>query len=250
MSSRRSVPDNARPASGDRPFEQIVERLAIDIISGRHATGEQLPNETTLGLDISVSRTAFREALKYLTAKGLIEAKPRSGTRVRPRSAWNLLDPDILRWSLHAGPSLEFVRDLFELRRNIEPTAARLAALRHTVADLARLETALLGMELNEPIGPAAIDADLRFHEALFLATGNPALACLKDIVTTTILWSQRIKRPIGPSQFVDSLATHRRIFEAVRDRDGELAAAQTVMLVVEATNSTTAAMLAQPTQK
>ena len=92
----------------------------------------------TLADEVTVSRTAYREALKFLTSKGLIEAKPKTGTRVRPRGEWNLLDPDILRWSLQAGPSLDFARDLFELRRTIEPEATRLAALRHSDEDLAQ----------------------------------------------------------------------------------------------------------------
>ena len=75
------------------------------------------------------SANALREAVKVLTGKGLISTAPRSGTKIRLMSDWNMLDPDVLRW--HADPetaSPEFLLDLIELRQIIEPRAAELAA--------------------------------------------------------------------------------------------------------------------------
>lgn len=233
-----------KPRAGtDRLFDQVVEMLALGIMSGRYAAGDILPNEAALAKDVSVSRSAYREAVKFLTSKGLIEARPKTGTRVRPRLDWNLLDPDILRWSLQAGPSVEFARDLFELRRIVEPEATRLAALRRTDADLAHIEDALVRMETNPPQSAPSIRADLDFHEHVFEATGNRALACLKNVVAPTILWSQEVKQAIGPDEFILSLKDHRRIFEALRAGDGEQAAAQATLLITDALNSTTLAI-------
>jgi DNA-binding FadR family transcriptional regulator len=231
------------PQRPDRLFDQVVDKIAVGIVSGRYATGDVLPNEGDLAAELPVSRSAFREAIKFIAAKGLIEAKPKTGTRVRPRADWNLLDPDILRWSLQGGATVEFARDLFELRRTIEPEAVRLAAERHTTIDLGRIEAALLQLEALPPLGAASIAADLEFHERLFEACGNPAIACLKGVVATTILWSRNVKRAIGPDEFVRSLADHRRIFEAVAARDGALAAAQTVLLIADAFAATEFAM-------
>jgi GntR family transcriptional regulator, galactonate operon transcriptional repressor len=235
------------PSGPDRRFDQVVDKLAIGIITGRYPSGEILPNESTLTRDLPISRTAYREAIKYLTAKGLIEAKPKSGTRVRPRGDWNLLDPDILRWSLQSGATIEFARDLFELRRTVEPEATRLAALRRTDGHLVLIEAALRRMETEPPMTPKSVAADLDFHERIFDASGNRALACLKSVVSTTILWSQGVKRLIGTKEFTASLADHRRIYEAIVDRDGELASAQSVLMITAALNATELAMRQQP---
>ena len=128
------VRDYSRPTTlnPDRLFGQVAQKLAVTIITGAVRAGELLPNEDDLRSDISVSRTAYREAVKVLTAKGLVEARPKSGTRAAPRDRWNLLDPDVLSWHFEADPNEKFIRDLFELRRFVEPSAARLAAQRRT----------------------------------------------------------------------------------------------------------------------
>ena len=229
----------ARAPNSDRLFGQVVDRLALGIVSGRYPTGALLPNESTLGHDIAVSRTAYREAIKFLTAKGLIEAKPKSGTRVRPQSDWNLLDPDILRWSLQGGVTIAFVRDLFELRRCIEPDAARLAAQRRSDIELAAIADALRAMETLPPLSTASIAADIAFHERIFEASGNRALTCLKSVVATTILWSLRVKKAADNGAFVRSVADHSRIYEAIAARDGVLAAAHSVALITGALTET-----------
>lgn len=223
----------------DRLFGQVVDRLALGIVTGRYPTGSLLPNESTLGHDIAVSRTAYREAIKFLTAKGLIEAKPKSGTRVRPQSDWNLLDPDILRWSLQGGVTIAFVRDLFELRRCIEPDATRLAAQRRSDAELAAIASALHDMQTLPPLSMASIAADIAFHERIFEASGNRALTCLKSVVATTILWSLRVKKAADNGAFVRSIAEHSRIYEAIAARDGVLAAAHSVALITGALTET-----------
>lgn len=228
---------------GERLFDQVVEMLAMGIVTERYPPGSVLPNEAALDVAVSVSRSAYREALKFLTSKGLIEAKPKFGTRVRPRSDWNLLDPDILRWSLQAGPSASFARDLFELRRAIEPEGARLAAMRRSEGDIERIEDAMARMERHAPMSTPSILADLDFHERILDASGNHALGCLKNVIAATILWSQNVKQAIGTAEFIASLKDHRRILDAIRLRDGDLAAARMTLLVADALESTTAAI-------
>jgi DNA-binding FadR family transcriptional regulator len=241
------VRDYSRPTTlnPDRLFGQVAQKLAVTIITGAVRAGELLPNEDDLRSDISVSRTAYREAVKVLTAKGLVEARPKSGTRAAPRDRWNLLDPDVLSWHFEADPNEKFIRDLFELRRFVEPNAARLAAQRRTPADIARIEAAYRGMIENLPYADATIRADLAFHEAIFAAAQNAALQCLGSAVTATIQWSLLLKSN-DHDTFVQSLGDHEHILLAIVDRDGDLAAARMAGLVIDSLNSTLSSLSAR----
>src|SRR5207247_2751621 len=103
-----------------------------------------------------------REAIKVLAAKGLVESRPKTGTRVRPRSAWNLLDPDVLAWRLETSPDRRFFQDVLEIRRIIEPEAARLAAIRATDGERNALQAAFAEMAAAVPAAAAYIEPDLR----------------------------------------------------------------------------------------
>lgn len=237
------VRDYSRPTTlnPDRLFGQVAQKLAVAIITGAVKAGELLPNEDDLRSDISVSRTAYREAVKVLTAKGLVEARPKSGTRAAPRDSWNLLDPDVLSWHFEADPNEKFIRDLFELRRFAEPAAAKLAALRRTPADIARIEAAYRGMSDNPPFADATIRADLAFHEAVFAASHNATLQCLASAVAATVQWSMLLKSVNGREVFITSLVDHERVLDAIIQRDGDLASARMTALVIDSLNTTLA---------
>ncbi|RWF40725.1 MAG: FadR family transcriptional regulator, partial [Mesorhizobium sp.] len=95
----------------------VVEQIGLRIVQGDFLPGEALPNADDSSEMLGVSRTVLREAIKVLAGKGLVESRPKTGTRVRPRSDWNFLDPDVLSWRYAGGVSAEDVRALFELRR-------------------------------------------------------------------------------------------------------------------------------------
>lgn len=242
VAATAGVEQAAHPAS-ERPFDHVVETLALAIVSGRLAQGALVPNEAELGPNIVVSRTAYREAVKFLSAKGLIEARPRSGTRVRSRDNWNLLDPDILDWTLRAGATVDFVRELFELRATVEPRAARLAAARRSDAQLAALHQAMHDMEALVPFSPRCVAADIRFHEILFEASANRALASIKPVVAITILWSLGVKRESDDGEFRRALRDHWRILRAVEAGDGAIAEAQSVILIQDSLQATELAL-------
>lgn len=223
-------------------FAQVTQRLAVSIVSGALPAGALVPNEEDLRAEISASRTAYREAIRFLAGKGLIEARPRSGTRVAPRPAWHLLDPDVLRWSLAAAPDEPFIRDLFELRGLVEPGCARLAASRRSEAQLARIEEALAGMAATTPYTEAAMRFDLDFHDAIFEASGNAAIVALKDVVSTTLLWSLRMQQDQTPEHFAVPLTDHQRLAEAIRRQDGDAAEQHSRILVSDALRHTIAA--------
>jgi DNA-binding FadR family transcriptional regulator len=149
-------------------------------------SGDTLPDNGLVD-EADVSRTVVREAIKVLAAKGLVESRPKVGTRVRPRRDWNLLDPDVLAWQIEAGPDALFLEQALELRRMIEPAAARLAAERATDAEIAALyeayeEMAAAGDDLDAFMGP-----DLRFHSLLLEACGNELLEHMSEIFTVVL---------------------------------------------------------------
>src|SRR6185503_7469534 len=101
----------------------IARKLGVAIVAGRIKPGATLDNEIAASERMAVSRTAYREAVRILAAKGLVESRPKRGTQVCPRSAWHLLDPEVLSWLFESQPSPDFVAGLFELRLIIEPAA-------------------------------------------------------------------------------------------------------------------------------
>ena len=112
-----------------------VDLLGEAIVSGHYAVGGALPPEPMLCETLGVSRTVVREAVKSLVAKGLLVTGPKLGTRVLPEEHWNWFDPDVVVWQSRDRPvAREFLRDLQELRRVVEPAAVRLAAERATAA--------------------------------------------------------------------------------------------------------------------
>jgi GntR family transcriptional regulator, galactonate operon transcriptional repressor len=226
-------------------FGQVTHRLAVAIVSGSLPAGALVPNEDDLRAEISASRTAYREAIRFLAGKGLIEARPRSGTRVAPRSAWHLLDPDVLRWSLSSAANEGFIRDLFELRSLVEPGCSKIAALRRTSEHLDRMSVALAGMEDTPPFTDEAMRFDLAFHDAIFDAAGNAAIAALKEVVATTLWWSLRIQRGTrSVESFRIPLADHQRLFRAIENKDGDTAEIVSRILVAEALRDTLSAFL------
>lgn len=146
---------------------EVVHRIGLQILRGELQPGDALPTEDELSGQLAISRTVLRESVKVLAAKGLVEARPKTGTRVRARSDWNLLDPDVLAWRFEASPDGAFFRNIVELRRIVEPEAARLAAERAADTEIAELEAAFREMEAAVDDPDAYLEPDLRFHELI-----------------------------------------------------------------------------------
>lgn len=221
------LPSSSRP----RVHRDVVETLAHRILSGGIRAGENLPNTQDLSSALGVSRSALREAIKVLSAKGMLEVRPRTGTRVLPRSAWNLMDPELLAWS---GPVLDqdLVRSLLECRHLIEPGAAALAARRATAEHLAEIETALAHMDGRKSL-EERVQADLDFHTTILRASGNLFLAQWGQAVSSVLLAAFR--QSTGASHAYDvAFSAHRDVVEAIRRRDP--AAADRAMRVVLST--------------
>ncbi len=233
--ARRHVAQTDR-GSGQRTYSQrslhgrIAHQIGMQILRGELPAGRSLPSEDLWSAELDVSRTALREAIKVLAAKGLIESRPRTGARVCARERWNFLDPDVLAWRLAALPTERYVRDLFDLRQVIEPSAAALAAQRAETVDIARLAEACAEMAAAGDDGGEWMVADLHFHQTLLWMTGNELLGSLGALIETALLMSFRLSdgNPRGQRH---SLPLHVDVLEAVRA--GDPARARGAMLVL-----------------
>jgi DNA-binding FadR family transcriptional regulator len=189
-----------------------------------------------------VSRSVVREALRMLSARGLIESRPKIGTRVRARNSWNLLDPILLEWMFESTPSPKFVRNLFELRMFVEPAAAELAARRKTARQLATMGHAIEEMARHTLHTPAGQVADQEFHAAILQATDNELMINLSASIGAAVRWTTYFKFRINRNPR-DPIEEHRRLFEAIAEGDGARAREVAVALIVEAEKDTEIAL-------
>jgi DNA-binding FadR family transcriptional regulator len=206
-------------------FGHLVHELGRKIVGGEYPVGSTLPNEPDLVARYGISRNAVREAMKCLAGKGLVEIKTRVGTRVRDRSSWHHLDTDIMVWHYESGPSVEIMRSIKDLRRVLEPQACARAALRGSEADLAKIAQAFHDMESSIGDINANADADLRFHSAIFAATGNVIYAQLIELISVAIYANRAISKPTDVARGQEvSLPFHRDVLDAILSRDPDMA--------------------------
>jgi GntR family galactonate operon transcriptional repressor len=212
----------------------VVELLGVRIVTGELAPGEALTIGPAPSVNFNVSRTVAREAIKVLEAKGLVEARPKVGTRVLPRSQWNLFDPDILAWSLASGDAGRLYDEIHELRAIIEPRAASLAAERCTPAEGERLGELLLAMRAGALEYGAFVTADLDLHAEILNASHNELLAQLAGMIRLVLHACQRLSARDADVRG-RSVDEHRSVVEAIVRRDAIEAAAATERLLSSA---------------
>ncbi|HEY9721470.1 MAG TPA: FadR/GntR family transcriptional regulator [Oscillatoriaceae cyanobacterium] len=208
----------------------MLDELGRSIVTGSFA-GEDFPIEAELAKRYGVSRSVTREAVKMLTAKGLLGARPRQGTFVQPEAQWNLLDPDVLRWLLERKFSMSLLRGFTELRVAIEPAAAELAARNLTPEGQARLEAGYARMVAAHAGDDDPLDADIAFHVAVLEASGNVFFAQFRDMVATALRTSIRFTNRFR-GVHTASLPAHKAVKDAIEARDtaGAHAAMATMM--------------------
>lgn len=218
-------------AGARRIHGSIAHDLGVAIVTGRYQPGEVLPGEVEFSDQLQVSRSAYREAIRILVAKGLVESRPKAGTRVSAQTRWNLLDPDVLAWTFEGEPSDSFIRDLFELRMIVEPAAAELAARRRDAADLARMGHALEEMARHGLATSEGQAADQLFHQILIHATRNAPLISLSSTIEAAVGWTTIFKQR-NRKLPRDPLPDHRVLFGAIADADPEAARAAMIELL------------------
>jgi DNA-binding FadR family transcriptional regulator len=211
---------------------RLVRTLGRDIVRGAYAADEAFPIEQTLSETHGMSRSVIREVVKILAAKGLIVSRTKIGIRVRPRSEWNWLDPDVLDWLAATDLSPAFLTELLQLRRAIEPEAAALAAAQgkgDRIAAIARayqrMHAASLGLD-------DTLESDVEFHTALLHASGNRLFAQLASHVSVALRAGIRMTNQAAGNR-VANLAEHEALLLAIKRGDVQ-GARQCAVLVID----------------
>lgn len=203
----------------------LAHELGSQIVAGKLAPNTPL-SEKMFGRERSVSRTSFREAIKVLEGKGLVRSKQHAGTYAMPRHEWNVLDPEVLAWRISTGKIGGFLDDFFEFRMYVEPNAAKSAAsgVREEQIKAARatLES-MSDLQASNPFGAAFVEADVRFHKAIFEAADNEFLQGMSRTLDVPMRLSFTLHSflKVGPG---DRLALHESVMDAIERGNGQQA--------------------------
>ena len=219
MKTPRRPGSGASTAKGLRLHGTIARDIGVAILSGTYRTDDHLSNEITSSKTFGVSRSAYREAIRILAAKGLVESKTRTGTKVCPRGNWHLLDTDILAWAMEADPNSDLFYYLLELRDIVDSSAAALAAERRSEAHLNTMRFAIDIMRqyplATEVRRGAARDFLLALHEA----TANPYVISLAANINAAVDAASKAKQSKHAAS-PDIGLGYMRVFQAIADKD------------------------------
>jgi GntR family transcriptional repressor for pyruvate dehydrogenase complex len=199
--------------------------MAQQIIKGVPRPGDRLPREVDLASEYGISRGTVREAIRGLEERGLVRVRHGHGAVVMPQSEWDVLDPDVLSAILDdplAGA--DALREIIEARLLLETEAASLAAIRSQPPQLAEIRKALQQMrELAESKSESSQDAflvaDLSFHAAIILASGNRALGRMIAPIHASLLHARRaLARPQYRRE--RAVPEHAAVLDAIEAQD------------------------------
>ncbi|NQZ90159.1 MAG: FadR family transcriptional regulator [Colwellia sp.] len=203
--------------------QQLVHVLGKKIMQGTYKVGDSLPSEADLCIEFNISRTATREAVKMLTAKGLISSRPRQGIKVVDSKHWNLFDVDVLNWILFGKPDLYLLRHFLQLRLAIEPEAAFLAAQYAQESDLKAIESALMRMKDATNGKDDTHEADIDFHRSVLTASNNPFFIQLINFINTALKVNIRFTNRMIPVT-TEEYQAHVDIFEHIKNKNPQAA--------------------------
>jgi DNA-binding FadR family transcriptional regulator len=201
---------------------RVGDQLGLAIVRGDYPARCVLPPEVKLCELLGVSRTAMREAIRGLIAKGLIDSRPRLGTRVRDAEYWNHLDPDVLRWRLEVSDTEAYLSKMFQLRHATEPAASAIAAENADDHDRQRLEGAFQAMVDAGSDNALWVEADLAFHKLIYLATHNEFFWPIGQLFSLVLREMFRIAA-LG-SHRPRAIVEHGDLLRAILERKPEMA--------------------------
>jgi GntR family galactonate operon transcriptional repressor len=224
----------------------VIEAIGRAIVGGIYNPGDLLPREAELTEEHGVSRTSVREAMKVLAAKGLVDIRPKVGTRVRPKDLWNTFDSDLMTWTHTEGLGTDLMQDLIELRQIVEPSAARLAAGRATMADLGQLEKTAMGMAASFEDPVAYAEWDVAFHMAVYAASHNTLLQRFGMLVADSMKIAFDVQQAAVRESLADDATRHRVVFEAINRGDAAAASDTMLAVVLDGKSALIAALTAQ----
>lgn len=215
--------------TGGKLHSLIARGIGERILGGEFAPGMLLPNEAEWGRIYGASRTAVREAIKSLSAKGLIASRPKVGSRVEPKARWNLLDRDVLAWHRTATDRKAFLLSTQEFRRVVEPAIAELAARKRTTAQIDQLVAALDAMK-TASTHQSTVEADVAFHDVLLASANNDLLVPFGILIEETLSNLFDFTTQRNP-RYKQAVKLHENIAKAVIAGDAQ--AARKAMLVL-----------------
>ena len=214
----------------------VAHQLGVMIIGGRLAPGDVLPNEDVVSANLSVSRTAYREAVRTLAAKGLVDSRPKAGTRITPARQMELprsrralvalrgrAEPDLHHLALRAAPD----RRAGSLRASPPSDATRTTSRRSAAPSPSSAN--------RRRARSHGLEADLAFHHAILVAARNEPLQSLSSVIGSTLRWSVRLKLTAEPRVFENSLPDHVAVIEAIADQDTAEASTRMRELITKA---------------
>ncbi len=201
---------------------RVGDQLGLAVVRGDFPAGGVLPPEVKLCEMLGVSRTAMREAIRGLIAKGLIDSRPKVGTRVRDPEYWNHLDPDVLRWRLEVSDTEAYLRKMFQLRHAAEPAAAAIAAENADLRDRERIQAAFQAMVDAGNDNALWVEADLAFHKAIYLATHNEFFWPIGQLFSLALREMFRIAAQ--GSHRPRAIVEHGDLLRAILERKPEMA--------------------------
>jgi DNA-binding FadR family transcriptional regulator len=207
--------------------ERIVQDLGSAIVTGQFSGDTPFPIESEICARYGASRSIVREAIKVLNAKGLLIARPRRGTSVRPEHDWNLIDPDVLSWFMNRRFSIELLKHFTRARLAIEPAAAAEAARTDSEQQQLNMSTMLARMEQAAQGSLDPLETDVDFHLSILEASNNQFFYNMSPMIETALNFSIRFtNRQLR--QRVASVSEHRAILDAILSRDADKAAEET----------------------
>ncbi len=213
----------SRPVRRIKLHEQVARDLSVKIMRRDLEPRSLLPNEEELCRMFDVSRTVIREAIRFMEAKGLVEVRPRIGTRICEPAKWILTDSKLMQWRIESDPEISLIEDLVELRSLIEPMAAGMAADRATEEQIDAMFAALEGMYNADSI-EAQIEADIVFHLSILEACGNELMiSALRPVIVSTLGPTfNRFMQNIDDAK--QSVPVHEKIIQAIKARNRDAA--------------------------
>lgn len=213
---------------------QLTHQLGAAVIQGDYSESKPFPTEAELSKQFNISRSVTREAVKMLTAKGLIASRPRQGIRVMPSAQWNMFDTDVLAWTLNARPSLQLLKEFTQLRMAIEPEAAALAAGNYQdKSAMAAIATALTRMECATRGEDDPLAADIEFHCAILAASKNRFFFQLREFIQVALRVSIANTNQLK-GVFSASYDDHHKVYTAICQGDAPAASCAVKALILE----------------
>ncbi|MGA7712518.1 MAG: FCD domain-containing protein [Rhizomicrobium sp.] len=193
----------------------VVEDLGSAIVAERYADPDKKFPAHDLCQHYGVGGAVIREAVAILKSKGLIASMPKRGTWVQPSHKWNLLDQDVLRWSLEQPRCIGLLVELTQLRLAVEPFAAGLAARAARPAQRTAVAAAMRQLEFALHFDDRLLESDINFHIAVLQASGNRFCSQQCNLVETALRHTHRLTAKSNAGQALN-IGRHKKVADAI----------------------------------